>query len=58
MLLIAGSLGADKPRSIYALGVSGQLKQLSDPIGRLVGLYGLRGGSLLFTDWNTGSLSR
>jgi hypothetical protein len=58
MLYMVGFLAADKPKSIYALGVSGQIKQLSEPIGRLDGLYELRDGSLLFTDWNTGSLSR
>ena len=58
MLLMVGFLGADKPRGIYALGVSGQIKTLSEPIGRLDGLYELKDGSLLATDWNTGSLFR
>ena len=57
MLYMAGFVAPDKPRGIYALGVSGQVKQISDPIGRLDGLYEMRDGSLLFTDWNTGSLS-
>jgi len=56
MLLIVGFLSPDKPRGIYALGVSGQIKQLSDPIGRLDGIYELRDGSFLATDWNSGSL--
>jgi hypothetical protein len=54
MVLIVGFRGADQPRGIFALGVSGQIKQLSDPIGRLDGVYELRDGSLLITDWNTG----
>jgi hypothetical protein len=58
MLLMVGFLGPDKPRGIYALGVSGQIKPLSEPIGRLDGLYQLKDGSLLATDWNTGSLFR
>jgi hypothetical protein len=58
MVYFAGFLAADKPKAIYALGVSGQVKRISDPIGRLDGLYELPDGSLLFTDWNTGSLSR
>ena len=37
--------------------MSGQVKQISDPIGRIDGLYEMADGSLLFTDWNTGSLS-
>lgn len=57
MLLLGGSLAPDKPKGLYALGVSGQIKQVSDPIGRIDGLYEMADGSLLFTDWNTGSLS-
>jgi hypothetical protein len=57
MLLFGGFLAPDKPKSVYALGVSGQVKQLTDAIGRIDGLYELADGSLLFTDWNTGSLS-
>jgi hypothetical protein len=56
MLLMGGFLAPDRPRSLYALGVSGQIKPLSDPIGRIDGLYELEDGSLLATDWNTGSL--
>jgi hypothetical protein len=58
MLLMVGFLAPDKPKGIYALGVSGQIKTLSAPIGRLDGLYRMADGSLLITDWNTGSLSR
>ena len=41
---------------IFALGVSGQIKKLSDPIGRLDGAYEMQDGSLLVTDWDSGSL--
>jgi hypothetical protein len=58
MLYMVGFLAADKPKPIFALGVSGQIKPISDPIGRLDGIYEMKDGSLLFTDWNTGSLSR
>lgn len=58
MLLMVGFVAPDKPRGIYALGVSGQVKELSPPLGRLDGVYDLRDGSLLVTDWNTGSLFR
>jgi hypothetical protein len=57
MLLFGGFLAPDKPKSLYALGVSGQIRPLTDPIGRIDGLYEMADGSLLFTDWNTGSLS-
>jgi hypothetical protein len=56
MLLMVGFLAADKPRAIFALGVSGQVKALSEPIGRLDGIYELQDGSLLATDWNSGAL--
>lgn len=58
MLLIVGFQAADKPCSIFALGVSGQIKDLSGPIGRLDGICEMQDGSLLATDWNSGSLFR
>ena len=56
MLRIVGFLAPDKPKGVFALGVGGQIKSLSDPIGRLDGVYEMRDGTLLVTDWNTGSL--
>jgi hypothetical protein len=56
MLYMVGFVAPDQPRAIYALGVSGQVKKVSDPIGRLDGIYELQDGSLLVTDWNSGSL--
>jgi hypothetical protein len=56
MLRIVGFLAPDKPKGIFALGVGGQIKTLSEPIGRLDGVYELRDGTLLATDWNSGSL--
>lgn len=57
MLYMVGFAGPNNPRSIYALGVSGQIKQLTDPFGGLDGLYEMKDGSLLFTNWYNGSLS-
>jgi len=57
MLYVVGFAGPKDPRSIYALGVSGQLKQLTDPFGGLDGVYEMKDGSLLFTNWFDGSLS-
>lgn len=57
MLLMVGFKSADEARGIFSLAPNGQLQKLADPIGRLDGLYRLEDGSLLFTDWNTGSLS-
>jgi len=57
-LLMVGFLSADKARGIYSLSKSGQIKALAENVGRLDGVYQLRDGSLLVTDWNSGSLSR
>src|SRR5262249_15641662 len=55
MLLMGGFVAPDKPKGIYALGVSGQVKDVSGPIGRIDGLWQLDHGYLA-TDWNSGSL--
>jgi hypothetical protein len=55
-LLMAGFFPPDNPKGLYVMGVSGQVKALSDPIGMLDGLYEMADGSLLATDWKTGSL--
>jgi len=57
MLYMGGFLAADKPKGLYVLGVSGQVKPISDPIGRIDGLYEMADGSLLYTNWDTASLS-
>jgi hypothetical protein len=57
-LLMAGSLAADQPRGLFSLGSNGEVTALSQPIGRLDGLYEMRDGSLLVTDWNAGALFR
>jgi len=56
MLLFGGFVAPDKPKGIYALGVSGQVRELTAPIGRIDGLYQLADGHYLGTDWNSGSL--
>ena len=55
-LYMVGYASPDKPRPIYIYGVSGQIKPITDPIGRLDGLYEQADGSLLATDWDSGSL--
>jgi hypothetical protein len=57
-LLLVGFLSPEQSRGIYALGRDGNVKAISRPIGRLDGLYELRDGSVLATDWNSGSLFR
>ena len=56
-LLIAGFMPKEK-RGIYALGAKGELKELAQAFGRLDGLYQMNDGSLLITDWDSGSLVR
>lgn len=55
-LLMVGFLSPEKPRSIYELGLNGEIKELSKPIGRLDGIYQMDNGTLLATDWNSGTL--
>lgn len=55
-LVVVGFVAPDQPRAIYVLGKDGQPKAISDPIGRLDGVYELKDKSLLVTDWNSGSL--
>jgi sugar lactone lactonase YvrE len=58
-LLVVGFLAPDKPRGIYTMARDGNLTALSQPLGRLDGVYELRDGTgLLVTDWNTGTLSK
>jgi DNA-binding beta-propeller fold protein YncE len=57
-LLIVGFQSAKQPRGIHALDRSGEVKELAKPIGRLDGLYEMHDGSILMTDWDSGSLVR
>jgi hypothetical protein len=58
LLLIVGFQSPQQPRGIYSLSADGEIRTLAKDIGRLDGVYELRDGSLLVTDWNSGSLSR
>ncbi len=53
-LVVVGFSSADEPRAIYRVGK--KTRALSEPIGRLDGVLELKDGSLLVTDWNSGSL--
>ena len=55
-LLMVGFKSDKEPRGIYSLGADGEIKELSKPIGRLDGVYQMKDGTLLATDWNSGSL--
>jgi len=55
-LILVGFKSKDDARGIYSLRQGGAPKLQSDAIGRLDGVYELDDGSLLVTDWNSGSL--
>lgn len=55
-LLMVGFAGESKPRGIYTMKPGGEPKLISKPIGMLDGLYQMKDGDLLVTDYVTGSL--
>lgn len=57
-ILMVGFRSADQARGIYFLEAGGDLKTLASKLGRLDGVHQLDDGSLLITDWNSGSLGR
>ena len=58
MLSWSDSWPPDKPRGIYTRRGAARSRELAKPIGRLDGVYQMHDGSLLATDWNSGSLFR
>jgi hypothetical protein len=55
-LLLVGFKSKDEPRGIYSMRLGQEPKLISPPIGLLDGVYELRNGDLLVTDWVTNSL--
>jgi sugar lactone lactonase YvrE len=55
-LLLVGFGAKDTPRGIHVMMPGGEPEALSEGIGRLDGVYQMADGSLLITDWNSGSL--
>lgn len=55
-LLLAGFASKDDPRPLFKMKPGGKPKAISKKIGRLDGLYRLSNGTLLATDWDSGSL--
>ena len=53
---MVGFKSGKEARGIYALIAKGEVKQLSKDIGLLDGLYQMKDGTILATDWNSGSL--
>ena len=56
MLLMVGFAGKDKPRGIYSMKPGSAPELISKPIGMLDGVYRMKNGDLLVTDWVSGSL--
>jgi sugar lactone lactonase YvrE len=57
-LLMAGFASPTVARAIYSMGADGAVKALTPEIGLLDGLYEMRDGTIVATDWKTGSLFR
>lgn len=55
-VLAVGFMSDKEARGIYSISPAGGIRHLSDNIGRLDGVHQLADGSLLVTDWNSGSL--
>lgn len=55
-LLMAGSKSDKEKRGIYSMKPGQDPKPLSKEIGRLDGLYEMKDGTLLVTDWDSGSV--
>lgn len=55
-VLVVGFVSPDSPRAIFKVSKDGEPVPLSTPIGRLDGLYRMKDGTLLVTDWNSGAL--
>ena len=54
--LLLGGFAPNKANPLYWLSAAGRLKPLSEPLGNIDGLYQLKDGSVLGTDWKSGSL--
>ena len=55
-LLLGGFKSKDEPHGIYSLGLGQEPKLISKPIGLVDGIYQMRNGEILATDWVTNSL--
>jgi sugar lactone lactonase YvrE len=57
-LLMVGFQSKDQPRGIYAMRPGKEPEEISDNIGMLDGLYQMKDGDLLATDWLSGTMFR
>ncbi len=56
-LLMVGFKSNEEARGIYAMMPGGEPKALAEGLGRLDGIYQVKSGDLLVTDWDSGSLN-
>jgi hypothetical protein len=56
-LLMVGFKSDTEARGIYAKMGDGEAKPLAEGLGRLDGIYQVKSGDLLVTEWDTGSLN-
>src|SRR5262249_20663037 len=57
-LIMVGMESAEKHHGIYTMDSGGTIEALPPPIGRLDGLEQRKDGTLLVTDWDSGSVFR
>lgn len=55
-LLVAGFMSPKEARGLYSLGKDGEFKELAKGLGRLDGLYQMKDGTILTTNWDSGAL--
>lgn len=55
-MILAGMGDAAEPRGLYTLDADGKVTSLASDLGKLDGLYETADGSLLVTDWASGTL--
>jgi DNA-binding beta-propeller fold protein YncE len=55
-LLIAGFKSDKDKRALFAMDKKGEIRKLSDDLGRLDGLYQMPDGTILATNWDAGAL--
>jgi hypothetical protein len=54
---MVGFAGKDSPRGIHSMKPGDDPRELASELGRLDGVYQMKDGDLLVTDWNSGSLN-
>ena len=56
-LIVVGFQSPKVAQGIYTVGKHGEVNELAQGLGRLDGVYRMKDGSLLVTEWNSGSLA-